>query len=643
MMDKTNAHHESGQAAALVALLMFLGLIAFAALALDGAMTYLVRRDLQNVADAAALAACTDLTNNGTNSSALITATSVVAANLGSYEPFVGANPPSTNIGTGQGLVQGIEVSDPQVRVAVHRTVPTVLTQFLGRGDSIMVAQARCDLRAGGGLMPIAVQRYDGGTGGTMTDYIANKTAPIYPTDSAMVTISSPPARYPPSFQVPVPLAQYTASDGALADTNTGPEVLLLGQSAETNNNTSSMRDLVLLDIRNVGSQTALEYYNGADSQADAAKDMSQNWIYQHGYPGPYPEIGSQVAILDGASNNFTARAMDTAGYRPGDVVATIVYDGYVWTVPDYKVTLTPAANNGIATTLPVDSSTAVAYTINIVKDGPQDWAGLLNFNLFLNFSNGPAPTGTQITLNGNPVTPDVGYTILNVPQAGWTGTLRIWNTDAITIGQYLTGLNLGAQSSLGLWRGSSSNFGFGAIATNDYSARTDSTHLDVRQGASNSVGLITFGVGTALPNSGQGCSAAVHADILLNSAIQPWGTYFSSAQNSTVRIRRNQDKLVSLALNARSSAPTGDYVVRVTVNSPCNSLTIPAHSVDVPISIGIPAPTATPNRFVFIQGYAVFRISRVDANDVWGYAISPLYQSYNDIRIGLRPRLIPW
>jgi hypothetical protein len=114
---------------------------------------------------------------------------------------------------------------------------------------------------------------------------------------------------------VPVPLSAYTTSDGALGDANTGPEVLLLGQSAETNNTASSMRDLVLLDVRNVASLNALEYYNGADSQADAAKDMSQEWIYQHGYPGPYPEIGSQVAILDNASNNFTV-GRETAGYR---------------------------------------------------------------------------------------------------------------------------------------------------------------------------------------------------------------------------------------------------------------------------------------------------------------------------------------
>jgi hypothetical protein len=86
--------------------------------------------------------------------------------------------------------------------------------------------------------------------------------------------------------------------------------MLLLGSSADTNNGEASMRNLVLLDIRNIASENALEYYNGADSQADAAKDMSQFWIQQRGYPGPFPLPGSQVAILDGASNDFTTHAM---------------------------------------------------------------------------------------------------------------------------------------------------------------------------------------------------------------------------------------------------------------------------------------------------------------------------------------------
>jgi hypothetical protein len=69
----------------------------------------------------------------------------------------------------------------------------------------------------------------------------------------------------------------------------------------------------------------------------------------------------------------------------------------------------------------------------------------------------------------------------------------------------------------------------------------------------------------------------------------------------------------------------------------------VPTHIVDIPLEVQLPAPNATPDKFVVIQGYAVFRISGHDANDVWAYAISPLYERYEDITYGLRPRLVPW
>ncbi|HET7089576.1 MAG TPA: pilus assembly protein TadG-related protein, partial [Anaerolineae bacterium] len=53
---------ESGQAALVIALFFFFVFLVFAALGVDGAAFYLARRDLQSVTDAAALAACTVLT-----------------------------------------------------------------------------------------------------------------------------------------------------------------------------------------------------------------------------------------------------------------------------------------------------------------------------------------------------------------------------------------------------------------------------------------------------------------------------------------------------------------------------------------------------------------------------------------------------
>jgi len=636
---------ETGQAAALMAIMLFMVFVVFASLAIDGAMTYLARRDLQNVADSAALAACRVIAQNDTTTTPLAAAQNAVATNLGGWTDFVGSNPPGTNVGAGAGLVKGIEIASPQVRVAVQRVVPTVLTQFFGRAPSPMMAQARCDVRAGGGLMPIAIQRYDGEAGGTMHDHVANKTAPIYPTDSVTVTWAG---RYGP-FQVPIPVDPYVASDGALADTNTGPEVVLVGQSADTNNNTSSMRDLVLLDIRNVASQYALEYYNGADSQADAAKYMSRDWIYQHGYPGPFPQVGSQVAILDGASVAFAAGAMDTAGYRPGDVIATIVYDGYVWTRPDFSVALTPQSGNGVIAGYPIDASTAVAYTLNLAKAGPASaaWFTPLDFDVRFDFTNDPLPSDTHIALNGVELTgPNYATTINSVTAAGWNGTLSIWSTQAITQVNYLSGINVTAESSLGLSHGASSNYGFGAntIAA-DYTVRSNSGQLVMRQGDSYAVNLIALGIGSSFPN-GQGCAnVPVQASVLLGGVPQVWGSFFTTPSGTTVDIKQNTDKAINLGLSVSSTAfVNAGYTLRLTVGpKTCGGTTLPSHTVDVPFEIKLPAPTATPDKFVVIQGYAVFKISRVDANDVWGYAISQLFERYEDVTMGLRPRLVPW
>ena len=652
---------ESGQAAAVVALFLFFVFLAFASLAIDGAMTYLVRRDLQNVADSAALAACRVMAYQDTSTTPMQAALNIVAQHLGSTAEFAGDDPPNTNIGAGAGLVKGIEVpitstASTDLRVALQRRVPTVLTQFFGRSDSIMGAKAHCDSTAGGGLLPIAIQRYDIGS---KVDYLANQNAlssgVLYSDTSQLETWDG---RYGP-FNVPVPVDPWIASP-----TNPGPEVVILGQQAETNNGESNMRDLVLLDIRNIVA-TPPEYYNGADSQADAAKDMSQNWIYTHGYPGPFPQTGSQVAILDGANTNFAAGAMDLAGYNVGDVVAAIVYDGFVWTKPDFGVSVTPKSGNGIAAGFrPVDASTAVSYTVSIGCSSPcpGTWIQPLDFDLTFDLTEKPGgalPPGIVMELDGVPMTPGVPFALPSpVPQSGWNSTLRIWETEPITVvAQYLSGLNVAARYT-GLFHGASSNFGFGAVGTYDYALRSDHGQLVVEQGSSSTANPVV-GANSSFPG-GQGCKdVPLSARILLNGTEQSWSSYFSSPQNITLNIKKNTGNnydTLSFALDVKPGAPVtpsgASNTLRLTLggaSSNCNSPLIPTHQEDIPIVIAPLALGGTPNKFVIIQGYALFEVTRYyppnsgNPNTVYGESISPLYESYSDIKVGLRPRLVPW
>jgi len=112
-------------------------------------------------------------------------------------------------------------------------------------------------------------------------------------------------------------------------------------------------------------------------------------------------------------------------------------------------------------------------------------------------------PPDTHVTLNGTELTaPDYAYSVPSgVTEAGWTGALRIWSTQAVTQVQYLSGLNLIAESSVGLTHGASSNFGFGMISL-DYAGRTNSGKLVVRQGGGATANLITLAPARHCPAS---------------------------------------------------------------------------------------------------------------------------------------------
>lgn len=667
---------ETGQAAVLIAILLFFAFLAFAALAIDGAMTYLVRRDLQNVADSAALAACRVIASGDTSqANAISEAQKAVQAHLGDLTNYaVGTNPPNTNLPNAAAdvnLLSGIKVSSADVRVALRRQVPTVLTQFVGRGNSIMIAQARCDARGGGGPLPIAVQRYDGGTGRSQRDHLANKSAspsapalPLvpYPTDSLTTTVSG---HYGP-FGVPVPLSQYTAADGGVNDPQTGPEITLLGNSANTNNTPKDFSGFVMPDIRNVGSINAVEYYNGAQGQSNTLKDVSMNYIYAHGYPGPMPDVGSQLGILDGVSAKFAPQAVRDSGYQVGDLVPVYIYDGYTWSTPDYTAVLAPIdslgatdgivdknANNGYPVGCSETFGDAVRYQFTI--KAASKWSSNLFFDLTFWFSEGTPPPGTHVKLfNKTDIMPGLTYqTPLFNDTTPWTATIYVCTgsagpTSPTQTLKYLSGLNVMVKSNGGVVHGSSANYGFygpSGPTTADYDLRTESGGAALRQGdTTTELDLIMY------PNSkvsNGNCNANVTASLLLSSGgtEQPWSTFFSANQTFNLNITRSKkapyEVKTNFAPKVKSTAPPGNYYLKFTVAS-CGGM--PSHSIEVPISL-LPsiASNANVSKFVFLQGYALFRISYTDSNDVKGYAVSPIYFNYQDVVAGRVPRLVPW
>ena len=118
---------ESGQALILAAAAMVV-ILGMAAMAIDVGMFLQERRDLQNAADAAALAGAQDLP--GSPGSAVISATSWAEQN-----------------GIGTGELEGVTVSttyasNDTVTVQVKRDVPWLFARVLGRGSDTMRADA---------------------------------------------------------------------------------------------------------------------------------------------------------------------------------------------------------------------------------------------------------------------------------------------------------------------------------------------------------------------------------------------------------------------------------------------------------------------------------------------------------------------
>ena len=120
-----------------------------------------------------------------------------------------------------------------------------------------------------------------------------------------------------------------------------------------------------------------------------------------------------------------------------------------------------------------------------------------------------------------------------------------------------------------------------------------------------------------------------------------PSGVGTLSVTPSTFTLSKGTTQAVSLSLGGGSLA-AGEYplTIRATgTNSDGQTVTRL-----VPIVLDI-ATAGTSSEYVDIMGFAVFRITSIDSNIVFGYAISGVYADMNDsnLRRGQVARLVPW
>jgi hypothetical protein len=393
--------NEQGQSIVILALFFLFAFLVFAALSVDGTMIYLRRRQLQNMADSAVLAAAEQLSKSKDEAVAYQKAMDSIEENKGRVEWYSTSDPPdppNTNVGSGLDLSMGIQITNAcDVRVALlWSDMGTYFTQFFGRETLQVGARAHASCSKVGGLQPIAVKRF-----GDERDWNINLTnvndATVYcdecstqqsldeqglqnATDFLQPEDSDEIAQWP-GFPDHTEL-MYDAPDpfANLAEGAPGREYFILGSGVTPNVGTTSYAGLVNLDIRNVSSSPL--YYNRVDAgtQSNVLKDLGEYYI-RRGYCCDIPSPGDQVAIYNGGSTAFAAQAFQDT-YRVGDVVAVIVYNGHVFSSPSLAMTGSPDYQATHPTTQTVTSN-VLTYSIHLLaENGFQSAVGGLTMNL---------------------------------------------------------------------------------------------------------------------------------------------------------------------------------------------------------------------------------------------------------------------
>ena len=611
---RTLIRGEEGQAAVFLTLLLMFAFIALTALAIDGGHLYVVRRDLQNMADAACLAAGTQLSLGEDNTIAYQAAVDYVLANGGWEDLYTPLD------GDGEGLIKGIQVTNADIRVALLTEVPTYFTTIFNRTGAGVSARAHCKLA--GGLLPIAVRRYryneDDQT--QQLDLLANQnclpTGCYYHGPEGLYRQETWQGRYGPTT---VWLPENAPSIFAPGNVDCDPPPIddvyvgtcVLGDGVSTNDGTANFNGFVLLDVRNIA-PGPVEYLSGATGQADINKDISKSWLCE-GYANTPPMVGDQLAMLDGVSNDFAADEMSRC-WDIGESFAAVVYSGFVWASPDVELSIEPSVNESIPAT----------YVVTLRKTGPTPWEEDAVFGLTSEFMEEPT----------DPITVTFSSTSLTLPWGQSSASVQMM-VDAAPppAASYLSALTVRAAEQMGpgIKRFASTDFRYGDPGA-DFTLHASQGEVNVPQDGSVDIYLITTSYGGFDERN-----VPIQAGIITGPTAV-WENVFEPIRKDKIKhiSRVSED---DFTLTVLPNAPTGVYVVRFTV-APGEDY---EHSVDIVVNVYTPTSGGTPTRFIIVQGFAAFRVSYKDSNTIAAYAISPVVANLREALPGLQARLVPW
>ena len=625
---------ERGQVLTVTAIVMAL-LIAFAGVAIDVGRQLAERRSLQNVVDAAALAACDALIDGSSNGNAEAAARQVATTNL-AYAP-IGA---SRNLaGSGQSsyapghagdpsyLTSGILITnDGTVRVAVSASVPTVLARVMGVTEIKTGARAMCQT-VGRPEIPILARRYvhaPGPLGGFIDHMATNATSKQGRVDQA--SILGYDTRTPASRTAP------------------GPVFVLYGPQSKASN-VSWFHGYVAFDIRNYTDDATRVYFNGVPSGSHPNQiKNSQSTYITTGYPGPgfppvhpsQPVANNQVGVIGGLSTAQTVVPFDSV-YNVGDEVMLAVYDGTVMEIRDFSI-------------VPPDK-------IDVPANGTQGGGANFLVTRDPNFTN-----SVTLSLRGDYNASNPAYNIVNEPDyravpgnntkkmsmrfdpvtfvvaaRGTRVQMKDFVTKSIPVGIYTVWIEAtsGSGTSYKFHRysvpvrvgGAVRDFNFGeSVFAGDTAA---------------SGGTISLPLELVTTNDSAGWGGGA-VSLSVDTASLPAGLPASQVTFSASSVTPSTAGTAStLNINTTGLGP-GIYTMHLRATGTNGANQPVTHVEELTIGIGI---STGDKQYVDIIGFGIFKVTDMKANSISVQAVTGVYGSSDDpaLKPRQKARLIPW
>ena len=670
-----SAHAEEGGQTIVLVALLFVVLLGFAALSLDVGRFYAERRYLQNAVDSASLACARAYSQGGTVQGAWSAADSTLQQfnlkgnPIGAAITYPGAGDQvngytaalvyTNGIVTDQNLAGGIKPIPTPLgcRVAITANVDTYFIKVVQPTLAQIGMVTRAYATSKGGFLPTVTYKYSNGPGpgdGNPNNFIAwtkkdGQDFSCTTTNDSGCPIDATPA-------------------------SPGREHILFGASAKATND-SSFRGYIALDIRNfqpddITGLLVHDAYSGVapDASSNTLKSFEAQWI-DKGYSGPDICIVdpanfqpcAQIAALDGSSSGIFVDDYNQF-FNIGDTLMLQLYDGTVKSIPDFTI---QAPNLTIPTTGVIPSST-VAYTMNsqfqtsgsvittelYYDDGSLTGGGgdQSGSNPFMAGKISPCadtspPAGRKLCgAFVQPATP-AGVASYNQTWSGMTasgaqkGIYLAWLRGNATAPydqrqhDSLVTLNVGSQArdfDLSGTLGQASVAAPGTRADFPVKVRTGSGGSAWNGGAS-SVHLTW----EQCPKNIDSTGTTTVLSCMINGNAGTTSVDVDPGSGSSVEATFNVNTTSALANRSYNGWIRG--FGRDSTGNPVN------HLFEVTVSVSVVAGGVT--SYVDVIGYAAFRITAIDSNDVTGVAISKAVYDPSDavLAIARKIRLVPW